>query len=148
MWLEIGFRLWSRTYQDRDYYLALPTEDLSGVRHLEVTYTDAVAMSRALLRMAQVSEGSSPRALLCLPESLDFWSEHSGKACMPSLVACLGRSPKDWADMLRRWSNDKSDSYARTNRRRVCITQTAVSSEARGDKGLRISGRPSTRRRS
>ena len=80
--MEIGFMLWSNTNQDRDYFLALPTEDLSGVRPLEATYTDAVAMSRALLRMALVVGRGSPRDPLCLPEALDFWTEHSGRACM------------------------------------------------------------------
>ena len=130
-WLESGFRLWSGTNQDRDYFLALPTEDLSGVRRIEATYTDAVAMSRVLLGRALVAGKSLPRDLLCLPEALDFWTEHSGRACMPSWVACLGRFPKDWADMLGRWGNDKSDSYVRTHRRRVFLMQTAVAAEAR-----------------
>ena len=63
-WLESGFRLWSGTNQDRDYFLALPTEDLSGVRRIEATYTDAVAMSRVLLGRALVAGRSLPRDLL------------------------------------------------------------------------------------
>eukprot|EP00972_Heterocapsa_arctica_P062484 9210841-Heterocapsa_arctica.AAC.1 len=67
-------------------------------------------MTRVLLRTALAGSGLDAIPL-CLPESPDFWTEHSQRACMPSWVACLARFPKGWADMLGRWGGDKSDAY-------------------------------------
>ena len=40
---------------------------------------------------------------------VDFWSEHSARACLPLWVACLAKFPKDWLDHLGRWSGGRSE---------------------------------------
>ena len=56
-WLKAGWQLWAATDQRRDYFLGLPSAQLDGMRLAEAKYTDAVAMSRALLRHVRDSTG-------------------------------------------------------------------------------------------
>ena len=130
-WLSVGFFLWDQVPGKRDYFLVMPSADRSGTVAAEVRYTDAVAISRAILRESpslvwqegHPSWGSVP---LLEPMSVALWTEHSARASVPSWADCLATFPKDWVDHLGRWGGDGSAGYVRTYRSRVRKIQESV----------------------
>ena len=60
-----------------------------------------------------------------------FWTEHSPRSTLPSWVACLGKFPSDWCDLLGRRGSSRGEGYVRTHRARVHLMQEAVSENFR-----------------
>ena len=48
-WLQEGFGLWQRVPADRDCLLILPSVDRESTVKVEVSYADAIAMTKAIL---------------------------------------------------------------------------------------------------
>jgi hypothetical protein len=122
-WLSVGHELWANRAHPRDYFLMLPSPDLSDVVAAEARYTDACAMSRAVLGRLKTSSGEP---LLVDPASAKFWTEHSERATLPSWCATIPKFPGDWIDVLGRWGASCGESYVRTHKRRVSVMQEAA----------------------
>lgn len=82
-WLRVGFEFYEKfgreaANEKRDFMLPRPSAGLDGFRHSMVSYSDAMAMSRALLRelRAQLRPGGSLEPLILDDEVGSFWSEH------------------------------------------------------------------------
>ena len=81
-WLFEGFDLWMSQdlHFDRDYFLPLPTVDLSATCQKRARYTDAVGFSRSLLRtlrctrLADEEDPVQHQAALLLPDAVGFWT--------------------------------------------------------------------------
>jgi len=135
-WLAIGFSLWAEAPQKRDFFLALPTSDRQGVRLIEATYADSMAMSRVLLASfsaASLSDGCLEKrdAPLFSQSALDFWTEHSARSSLPSWIACLAVFPSEWPDLLGRWGASRAEGYVRTHKKRVTLMQDAFATKFR-----------------
>ena len=128
-WLQVGWKLWDDLPKNRDFFLGVPTADLSGMRLVEAKYSDGVAITRALLAAAVSPAGGG---LVVVPELFVAWSEHSPRACMPSGAGCFSEFPKDWVDMLGRWQAGQSADYVRTARKRVMQMQGTEARAIRG----------------
>ena len=125
-WLDVGWEIWcSEGFNyDRDYFVPMPTEDLSGTKKVPAEYTDMAALSKKVLGEIMMlerdedtlggswTEGSQQ---LIDPEALSFWTEHSERNYVNGMAACLG-IPKDQRDFLGRWMPDQADDYLRTAR--------------------------------
>ena len=134
-WLEIGCKLWLESGLDRDYLIALPNRTRDGLLPHEARYTDAAAMTRMLITSFNCGLETSSlaqRGGLLLPVTASFWTEHSGRATLPSWAACVGSFPSDWVNYLGRWAVEKSDTYVRTHRLRVKKIQEEVAACIRG----------------
>ncbi|CAE7520545.1 unnamed protein product [Symbiodinium sp. CCMP2592] len=95
-----------------DYFLPLPNSDRSGVRQTMADYPQTVALTKSAWRM--------------LRESLRFWSEHSERNWLVSLLASLG-VPREQRDFVGRWhAASSSDEYMRTARQIVLQLQKAA----------------------
>ena len=113
-WLSTGFELWTATDLafPRDYFLCLPTQDLSSTCRRRARYSDAVSFSRSIFRTLKC-DGSDGAPLL-LADAVAFWSEHSDRAGVDSWLAAL-LVPSDLRRFLGRWSVQASeDVYVRT----------------------------------
>lgn len=133
-WLVKGWHLWQEIGTDRDYFLPVPNEDLSGVRLVEARYTDGVAMSRACLLLLKATGGES----LLLPEAVRFWTEHSERATLPSWCGCLPQFPASWLDLLGRWGVGRASTYVRTHQKQVKTMQAAVAEVAAAGRGWEV----------
>jgi hypothetical protein len=70
------------------------------------------------------------------PALLDFWTEHSPRACMPSWTGLMGVE-KSVRDLLGRWSPTGSEDYTRTYRLTVKkLQQEVVAALRAGDERL------------
>lgn len=139
-WLSVGFALWNEISDARDYFLVMPSPDRQGTIPAEVRYTDAVAISRVLLRETRCilwREGIPCWDEEPLLESLavSLWSEHSCRASLPSWADSLAVFPKDWVDHLGRWGGDGSAGYVRTYRARAKKIQDTVALAIRRNRG-------------
>jgi hypothetical protein len=154
-WLFVGFEIWERWSSERDFFLVLPEGGLEAVTGVEAQYADGASMTRCLhlslkgpsdWRLPSARDGCRAAAAagekvdvlstdaeqqLLLPEAVGFWTEHSERACMPTWADSLARFPKDWIDMLGRWSPGASAGYVRTFRLRVATMQAMVASTIR-----------------
>ena len=122
-WLRVGLKLWEAHTSVRDFFLLLPSPALDGVVVAESRYTDAVAMSRAVLNRLKTSDGEP---LFVDPQLVTIWSEHSERATLPSWCACIPKFPSDWVDVLGRWGATRGEAYVRTHKKRVAIMQAAA----------------------
>ncbi len=137
-WLEVGFELWCGPDQpcaDRDYFLQVPTSDFSAVQPVEAVYRDAMTLTRcvrASLRQPVWTDGqwTVTEERLLHPEAIGYWSEHSGRADMPSWGYAL-EFPEEWLQALGNWSAASSESYVRTHRARVEQVQCTVAEAIR-----------------
>ena len=127
-WLTVGWKLWEAVHPDRDYFLGLPSDDMSSMRPVEAKYVDGLAMSRALLASLPGPDG---KERLLSPGLERFWSEHSERATLPSWVSMLACFPADWIDLLGRWSARTSENYVRTAVYRIKQMQDAVAGMVR-----------------
>ena len=138
MWLQEGYALWLSHGFDRDFFLALPNADKSGLIKVEAKYADAAAMSRALLcslrrfRVHDLGSIALVEGMLVDPYLGSYWSEHSARATLPSWAACLSAVPDAWIDSLGRWAAGKSKTYIRTYQKRVKFIQANVAKRVRG----------------
>ena len=149
-WLATGFGLWQNGSMAfvRDYFLPLPTADLSGARQIMAKYPQVVAMTKILwhsLRLPIWREGKwslSDKLLFSSMEPLRFWSEHSERNWLVSLLAMM-EVPRDQRDFVGRWSTaSSSDEYLRTARQLVMRLQerAAVALEQPAAHDLRFAG--------
>ena len=127
-WLSCGWGLWAATDQARDYFIGLPTGDLSGMLAREARYTDGLAMGRATLCHVV---GPGDEAGLIDERFVGFWSEHSERATLPSLVGTMECFPREWVELLGRWEGKQADDYIRTQRVRIGKMQRAVGEKVR-----------------
>ena len=98
------------------------------MRPIEALYSDGLAMGRAtLLRLL----GDDGNPLILDAHFAAFWSEHSERATLPSLVGLIDRFSADWLDLLGRWAGRMADVYIRTQRSRVGQMQIAAATEVR-----------------
>eukprot|EP00971_Amphidinium_carterae_P150374 2981513-Amphidinium_carterae.1 len=56
LWLQTGVVLWQQHAQERDYLLLTPSPDLSHVCPKELTYNEAVRLTRLVNRYSQIGE--------------------------------------------------------------------------------------------
>ena len=120
-WLTDGWALWCNPDMQfkRDYFLPLPNADESGVRHVMADYAAVVSLSKRLLTMLQVpswngSAWVSGGPLLQQRASLSFWTKHSERNWLASILAALG-VPREKRDYVGRWRViSASDEYIRT----------------------------------
>ena len=126
-WLQVGWDLWQRLSHKRDYFLGLPTADLSSMRMLEARYADGVAMSRALL--TSLSTESKP--LIAHNAVLTFWTEHSDRAFLPSMAGAIPESDDGCIRDVGRWALPTSHEYVRSHLVRVRFIQRTVAERAR-----------------
>ena len=123
-----GWDLWSRIDAHRDDFLCGPAPGLNDARLTEPAYPDAVAMGKALLHRLK---DDANRQLVVHEAVLNFWSQHSDRASLPSMAACLSEVLTEWVDELGRWPQAMSSAYVRTHFRQVRSVQQKVGAEAR-----------------
>ena len=105
-WLEEGYRIFERfgveaRNEKRDFLMARPNKGLDGFRSSMVSYSDAMSMSRAILRelRAQMRSGGEMEFLIVDDEVGSFWSEHSERVTMASWAGAL-KIPQE---VIKRW---------------------------------------------
>ena len=124
-WLRVGWELWGETDPNRDFFLGLPTPDLAGMRNIEARYPDAQAMSKALMCRCTQPDGSP---IFFVAGSWNYWSEHSDRAFLTSVAACIPEVASDWLDNVGRWSSRQSLQYVRPHLKRIAHIQQLVES--------------------
>ena len=127
-WLDVGFALWQGVGPSRDDFLVLPTCDMQNVIHLEAQYSDCQGMSRALVERLVDDKG---QLLVTGKGASAWWAEHSDRATLPSLAACIDTLPDSWLDALGRWATSMSAGYVRTMLHRVGFIQSEVAKRIR-----------------
>ena len=127
-WMCTGWRLWQAFDTPRDLFLGAPTPELDSMQAIEPSYADARGMNRALL--SRMVDGSGAK-LLTVDRSWDFGTEHSDRAMLPSLAACLDGVTDDMIDDIGRWSSRTSKQYVRTYLSRLLVLQGRVARVAR-----------------
>ena len=107
-WIKTGFDLLQfHVRYKRDYLV--PT----------ASYADAMVATAGLLsamQLPQVTQG--------------YWTEHSGRAVIPTGLSVLEAPPSD-KDILGRWKPEESDTYARSYGGRVARLQAVFAEAAR-----------------
>ena len=121
-WLKKGYELFQQFGREaknekRDFMLPRPSSGLNGFRSSMVTYPDAMAMSRALLRelKAPIRSGGQMEDLIVTDEVGGFWSEHSERVTMASWAAATKIRQhiiKRWG----RWRPSVDEEYVKTTK--------------------------------
>ena len=119
--MQQGWSLRQRadTSFDRDYFLPLPTADWGSVRHVMAGYADTAALNKDLLRRLRRPVKVSGRwtlseqPLLWIEHVGAFWSEHSERNWMVSMLAAIGVERAE-RDFVGRWGVSSGDEYLRT----------------------------------
>ena len=133
-WLSVGWEIWNREIMSfaRDYFLPLPNSDRSGVRQTMADYPQTVALTKSVWRMLRMPVKLDDQWALAedflfdAEESLRFWSEHSERNWLISLLASLG-VPREQRDFVGRWhAASSSDEYIRTAKQIVLQLQKAA----------------------
>ena len=134
-WLREGFEIFERfgkeaRMEKRDFMMARPSGRLNGFRPAMVTYSDAMAMSRAILRelKAQVRSGGSLEFLIIDDEVGSFWSEHSERVTMASWASALHIKQeiiKRWG----RWNPSVDEEYVKTTKKLVMEAQEQIADQ-------------------
>ena len=106
--------------KERDFFLPRVSADLSEGLSGPCSYSASSALSRRLaqdLRRPVFKNGvwTQSQELLLHPLLCNFWSEHSPRAVLPSLLAVLDED-KLRIDYLGKWSPSGSQDYTRTFR--------------------------------
>ena len=138
-WLAVGFGLWQQVPLDRDCFLVMPDPVRQGTVKVEVTYADAITMTKAMLMSltrpsSTGGDATQEEKLFLGTEVVSFWTEHSARASMASWVSCLAEFPADWCDLLGRWGASRGEGYVRTHRSRVHMMQEAVAKHFQMDR--------------
>jgi len=133
-WLKKGYELFQQFGREaknekRDFMLPRPSSGLNGFRSSMVTYPDAMAMSRALLRelKAPIRSGGQMEDLIVTDEVGGFWSEHSERVTMASWAAAT----KIRQDIIKRWGRWRpsvDEEYVKTTKMLVLEAQGQVAS--------------------
>ena len=136
-WLAKGLEIWNKLGPREGYFLAMPTEDQSGIVPLEVDYMAGAAMSRALHRELVCSpDDDGEEVCLVAVHASSFWREHSGRHNMPSWVAALLDVPEEWISHLGGWAiSGTAIRYVATVEKRIVKMQDQVSEKLRAARG-------------
>ena len=97
------------------------------MRMVEAKYPEGLAMGRMLLLQLKAPYSSAP---LISKKAAAFWSEHSGRATLPSLSALCPQFPPEWTDTLGRWRAQASQIYVRTQLYRTASIQEAIAKKS------------------
>lgn len=123
-WLATGVEIWNHANMafERDYFLPLPTADWKGCLKSMASYSQMVAFSKYLWRSLrtlvrdQQSWVFSEQQMFASLDAVTFWSEHSERNCLNSVLAAL-EVPREQRDYLGRWrATTASDEYIRSAR--------------------------------
>lgn len=141
-WLREGFMILQMPeYQfERSYLLPMCDAGFTGPIQKKAEYNDAASMGRQMLRELRRPIGGHGSW-----EELDevrllhelgplFWTEHSDRHFLPTVMACLGYSKPD-RDYMGRWGVDsakQSDDYMVAARKFVTSRQSEVCSQLSG----------------
>eukprot|EP00435_Cladocopium_sp_Y103_P023724 s2642_g5.t1 len=149
-WLDAGLRVWRDEAMsfERDFFLPLPRADWEGVAQCMADYGDVVGLSKQLLRKLRLPMHRNAKwtqldaKLIITEEAFHFWTEHSERNWLVSLLAVLGvRQPE--RNFIGRWSiTSSADEYLRTSQQVLIGLQEQLVEALRGpDKwGLREAG--------
>ena len=145
-WLEVGFELFVKYGREamsekRDFMMPRPNKALNGFRESMVGYSDAMSMSRALLRelKAPMKDGGEMEELVIEDEVGGFWSEHSERVTMASWSGALGIKQeiiKRWG----RWKPSVDEEYVKTTKLLVGKAQTEVADRIKAELGKDLVG--------
>ena len=145
-WLEVGFELFEKFGKEakndrRDFMMPRPNKALDGFRGSMVGYSDAMSMSRALLRelKAPMKEGGAMEELVIEDEVGGFWSEHSERVTMASWSGALGIKQeviKRWG----RWKPSVDEEYVKTTKLLVGKAQDEVANRIKAELGKDLVG--------
>eukprot|EP00439_Symbiodinium_sp_Y106_P081707 s1379_g20.t2 len=108
-WLTVGWEIWNRPAMcfERHYFLPRPRKDWAGVQRVMATYPETVVLSKSLwksLRRPMVMELNwqlSHDFLLDTGDAVFFWTEHSERNLLVSVLTCL-ETPRDQRDFVGR----------------------------------------------
>lgn len=141
-WIAEGMRLMLEFGdQDRDYLLPIMSRDGHTAGHGPASYSSSSGLAQLVmsrLKRPVLAEGRWVESDLPLihPLMLDFWTAHSPRAFMPSILAQLEVDSAK-ADFCGRWCPSGSVDYTRTFRSVVETLQKGViSAVRRGDERL------------
>ena len=136
-WLKVGFEMFVKfgreaNNEGRDFMMAKPNQQLDGFRSSMVKYSDAMSMSRALLRdlQAPVRRGGVMENIIVCDELGGYWTEHSERVTMASWAAVVGIKQeiiKRWG----RWRPSVDEEYVKTTRLLVSKAQEEVARKIR-----------------
>ena len=141
-WLAVGWELFRKTIDDRDFLLPLPTKDYQTFSAKEPGYSQWLNADRKLLAETfhvkddpdeddmglKIWETSGKPLLICGCQV--FWSGHSDRSTLPTWAASLGIS-KDRIDNVGRWNPGDSIDYVRTSRALAMGVQEEVAEKIR-----------------
>lgn len=107
--------------------MARPNKGLDGFRSSMVSYSDAMSMSRAILRelRAQMRSGGDMEFLIVDDEVGSFWSEHSERVTMASWAGAL-KIPQEVIKRWGRWAPSVDEEYVKTTKKMVMEAQEQV----------------------
>ncbi len=130
-WFNIGLALCTVAMPfTRDYWLCVPSSDLSGAIHREVSYDEFSARLRGVL--ARLQADGEPLGVAFA----STFTPHSGRNFLPSAAVALGAGEEE-VRKLGAWSVKGGGAYIRTVRAHVERTQTIVARAIRSAKGGR-----------
>lgn len=94
-WLEVGWKIWQQAELafERDFFLPLPNAAWSEARTIMADYADVVGLSKHLLRRLERPKWENHRwvgsgnPLLLTEAAISFWSEHSERNWLNSMLA-------------------------------------------------------------
>ena len=131
-WLEVGYQIFEKfgveaRMEKRDFLMARPSKGLDGFRGSMVSYSDAMAMSRAILRelRAQLRSGGELEFLIVDDEVGSYWSEHSERVTMASWAGAL-KIPQEVIKRWGRWAPSVDEEYVKTTKKLVMEAQEQV----------------------
>jgi hypothetical protein len=112
---------------DRDFLLDAPTQDFKGSSGQRLSHAQASAISKLVISELRVPILKSQNwelgdEKLVPPELEDLFSQHSGRAVLPSMAVFIEQD-KSKRDCLGRWKPSASDDYMRTYRTVVASIQ-------------------------
>ena len=123
-WQTMGMSLWKAEEMNfgRDFFLPLPAADFSGCRRGMASYSHVVSLSKQLwrcLRFPTLSEGQwvfSDTFLFASPDAVSFWTAHSERNWLVSILAAAG-VPREQREFIGRWrASSSSEEYVRSAR--------------------------------
>ena len=123
-WQTMGMSLWKAEEMnfERDFFLPLPAADFSGCRRGMASYSHVVSLSKQLwrcLRFPTLSEGQwvfSDTFLFASPDAVSFWTAHSERNWLVSILAAAG-VPHEQREFIGRWrACSSSEEYVRSAR--------------------------------
>ena len=134
-WLQVGYELFEKFGKDarmerRDFMMARPNGTLDGFRGAMVTYSDAMSMSRAIMRelRAQLRSGGDLEFLIIDDEVGSYWSEHSERVTMASWAGAVHIKQeviKRWG----RWQPSVDEEYVKTTKKLVMEAQEQIAEQ-------------------